>query len=156
MPEAYQQFMEITSTLERHYKEMQDVEFTIERGKLWMLQTRNGKRTAKAAVKNCSRYGNEGLISKEDAVQRVYNGKRRYAAPSTVRRKSQERSREDRKIPRQRCECFTRRRRRTGLFRCGYCRENGQRRETEHYHGAPVHEARRCSRHDCFKGCFDQ
>src|SRR5574341_1053772 len=50
-PEAYAQFMDITSRLEEHYKEMQDVEFTIERGKLWMLQTRNGKRTAKAAVK---------------------------------------------------------------------------------------------------------
>jgi pyruvate,orthophosphate dikinase len=71
MPEAYQQFMDITSTLERHYKEMQDVEFTIERGKLWMLQTRNGKRTAKAAVKIAVDMVNEGLISKEDAVQRV-------------------------------------------------------------------------------------
>jgi len=71
MPEAYQQFMDITSTLERHYKEMQDVEFTIERGKLWMLQTRNGKRTAKAAVKIAVDMVNEGLISKEDAIQRV-------------------------------------------------------------------------------------
>ncbi len=71
LPEAYKQFMDITSTLERHYKEMQDVEFTIERGKLWMLQTRNGKRTAKAAVKIAVDMVNEGLISKEDAVQRV-------------------------------------------------------------------------------------
>jgi pyruvate,orthophosphate dikinase len=71
MPEAYRQFMDITSTLERHYKEMQDVEFTIERGKLWMLQTRNGKRTAKAAVKIAVDMVNEGLISKEEAVQRV-------------------------------------------------------------------------------------
>ncbi len=71
MPEAYKQFMEITSTLERHYKEMQDVEFTIERGKLWMLQTRNGKRTAKAAVKISVDMVSEGLISKEEAIQRV-------------------------------------------------------------------------------------
>jgi pyruvate,orthophosphate dikinase len=71
MPEAYKQFMEITSTLEQHYKEMQDVEFTIERSKLWMLQTRNGKRTAKAAVKIAVDMVNEGLISKEEAVQRV-------------------------------------------------------------------------------------
>jgi pyruvate,orthophosphate dikinase len=71
MPEVYQQFMDITDKLERHYKEMQDVEFTIENGKLWMLQTRNGKRTAKAAVKIAVDMANEGLISKEEAVLRV-------------------------------------------------------------------------------------
>jgi len=71
LPEAYHQFMEITDTLEKHYKEMQDVEFTIERGKLWMLQTRNGKRTAKAAVKIAVDMVNEGLISKEEAIWRV-------------------------------------------------------------------------------------
>jgi pyruvate,orthophosphate dikinase len=71
LPEAYQQFMAITDKLEQHYREMQDVEFTIERGKLWMLQTRNGKRTAMAAVKIAVDMANEGLISKEEAVQRV-------------------------------------------------------------------------------------
>jgi pyruvate,orthophosphate dikinase len=71
MPEVYHQFMDITDRLEQHYKEMQDVEFTIERGKLWMLQTRNGKRTAKAAVKIAVDMVNEGLISKEEAVLRV-------------------------------------------------------------------------------------
>jgi pyruvate,orthophosphate dikinase len=71
MPEVYDQFMEITSKLEKHYKDMQDVEFTIEHGKLWMLQTRNGKRTAKAIVKIAVDMANEGLISKEDAVLRV-------------------------------------------------------------------------------------
>jgi len=71
MPEVYKQFMEITEKLERHYKDMQDVEFTIERGKLWMLQTRNGKRTAKAAVKIAVDMANEGLITKEEAVLRV-------------------------------------------------------------------------------------
>ncbi len=71
MPEAYNQFMEITARLEKHYQDMQDVEFTIERGKLWMLQTRNGKRTAKAAVKIAVDMANEGLISKEEAIQRV-------------------------------------------------------------------------------------
>src|SRR5690606_36465532 len=50
IPDAYNTFMDITERLENHYKEMQDVEFTIERGKLWMLQTRNGKRSAKAAI----------------------------------------------------------------------------------------------------------
>src|SRR5574339_835091 len=71
MPKAYKQFMEITSKLEKHYKDMQDVELTIERGKLWMLQTRNGKRTAKAAVKIAVDLAKEGLITKEQAVQRV-------------------------------------------------------------------------------------
>jgi len=71
MPQAYTEFMGITSKLEKHYKDIQDVEFTIERGKLWMLQTRNGKRTAKAAVKIAVDMANEGLISREDAVKRV-------------------------------------------------------------------------------------
>jgi pyruvate,orthophosphate dikinase len=71
MPKAYKEFMQITSRLEKHYKDLQDVEFTIERGKLWMLQTRNGKRTAKAAVKVAVDMANEGLITKEQAVLRV-------------------------------------------------------------------------------------
>ncbi|MDD5367699.1 MAG: pyruvate, phosphate dikinase [Anaerolineaceae bacterium] len=71
MPEAYQQFMEITDKLEQHYHDMQDVEFTIERGRLWMLQTRNGKRTARSAIKIAVDMVNEGLISKEEAVLRV-------------------------------------------------------------------------------------
>ncbi len=71
MPEVYAQFMEITGKLEKHYKDMQDVEFTIERGKLYMLQTRSGKRTAKATVKIAVDMANEGLISKEEAVLRV-------------------------------------------------------------------------------------
>jgi pyruvate, orthophosphate dikinase len=71
MPEVYAQFMQITDKLEQHYKEMQDVEFTIERGTLYMLQTRNGKRTAKAAVKIAVDMALEGLISKDEAVLRV-------------------------------------------------------------------------------------
>jgi pyruvate,orthophosphate dikinase len=71
LPEAYQEFLDITDKLEQHYKEMQDVEFTIEHKKLWMLQTRDGKRTAKAAVKIAVDMVNEGLISKEQAVKRV-------------------------------------------------------------------------------------
>jgi len=71
MPEAYKQFLEITDKLEQHYKDMQDVEFTIEHNRLWMLQTRNGKRTAKAAVKIAVDMANEGLISKEEAILRV-------------------------------------------------------------------------------------
>jgi pyruvate,orthophosphate dikinase len=70
-PEVYGEFTEICGRLEKHYREMQDVEFTIERGKLWMLQTRDGKRTAKAAIKIAVDMANEGLISAEEAVKRV-------------------------------------------------------------------------------------
>jgi pyruvate,orthophosphate dikinase len=71
LPEAYNQFLEICKKLELHYKDMQDVEFTIEHGRLWMLQTRNGKRTAKAAVTIAVEMVNEGLITKEEAIKRV-------------------------------------------------------------------------------------
>ncbi|MGZ9165282.1 MAG: PEP/pyruvate-binding domain-containing protein, partial [Anaerolineales bacterium] len=71
MPKAYKQFMDITARLEKHYKDMQDVEFTIERSRLWMLQTRTGKRTAKSAVKIAVDMATEGLITKEQAVLRV-------------------------------------------------------------------------------------
>jgi pyruvate,orthophosphate dikinase len=70
-PEAYAQFVDICARLEAHYREMQDVEFTIEQGKLWMLQTRDGKRTAKAYIKIAVDMANEGLISREEAVKRV-------------------------------------------------------------------------------------
>lgn len=71
LPEAYAEFLEVQEKLEQHYREMQDVEFTVERGKLWMLQTRDGKRTAKAAVRIAVEMAEEGLISKEEAVKRV-------------------------------------------------------------------------------------
>ncbi len=71
MPEAYRQLREITSKLERHYRDVQDFEFTIEEGKLYMLQTRNGKRTGPAAVRIAVDMVEEGLISKREAVQRV-------------------------------------------------------------------------------------
>jgi pyruvate,orthophosphate dikinase len=71
MPEVYQQFRDIATRMERHYRDMQDLEFTIERGKLYMLQTRNGKRTAAAAVKVAVDMVSEGLISKEEALMRI-------------------------------------------------------------------------------------
>ncbi|MFP4030444.1 MAG: pyruvate, phosphate dikinase [Desulfococcaceae bacterium] len=71
MPDAYQEFEEVARRLEKHYREMQDVEFTIEKGKLWMLQTRDGKRTAQAAVRIAVDMAEEGLISREEAVLRV-------------------------------------------------------------------------------------
>ncbi len=71
LPEAYEEFLVVQEKLEQHYRDMQDVEFTIENGKLWMLQTRDGKRTAKAAIKIAVDMANEGLISKKEAVKRV-------------------------------------------------------------------------------------
>ncbi|HVO41427.1 MAG TPA: pyruvate, phosphate dikinase [Aggregatilineales bacterium] len=70
-PDVYAQFNEICARLENHYREMQDVEFTIERGKLFMLQTRNGKRTARAQIRIAVDMVEEGLISKKEAVSRV-------------------------------------------------------------------------------------
>ena len=70
-PAAYEQFVKIAETLEKHYRDMQDMEFTIERGKLFMLQTRNGKRTAQAALKIAVDLVNEGMITKEEAIMKV-------------------------------------------------------------------------------------
>ncbi|MFY9526164.1 MAG: pyruvate, phosphate dikinase, partial [Limnochordia bacterium] len=71
MPEVYQELVDIYKKLENHYREMQDVEFTIQEGKLWMLQTRAGKRTAAAAVRMAVEMVEEGLIDKQTAVLRV-------------------------------------------------------------------------------------
>ncbi len=71
MPEVFKQFAANTKMLEKHYRDMQDLEFTVERGKLWMLQTRNGKRTAKAALRVAVEMANEGLLTREDAITRV-------------------------------------------------------------------------------------
>lgn len=71
MPKAYNEFLAIAIKLEKHYRNMQDMEFTIEDGKLWLLQTRDGKRTAQAEVKIAVDMVEEGLISKEEAVWRV-------------------------------------------------------------------------------------
>ncbi|MBQ8545676.1 MAG: pyruvate, phosphate dikinase [Clostridia bacterium] len=67
-PEAYKQFVEVCGILENHYRDMQDMEFTVEHGKLYMLQTRNGKRTAAAALKIAVDLVNEGMITKEQAI----------------------------------------------------------------------------------------
>ena len=71
MPAVYEQFLDIAKNLEQHYHDMQDMEFTVERGKLFMLQTRNGKRTAAAALKAAVDMVAEGLIDKEEALMRV-------------------------------------------------------------------------------------
>ena len=71
MPEVYDQFVNIAKTLENHYRDMQDMEYTIERGKLYMLQTRNGKRTAAAALKIAVDLVNEGMITTDEAILKV-------------------------------------------------------------------------------------
>ncbi len=71
IPSAYEELKQVAELLERHYRDMQDLEFTVERGKLWMLQTRTGKRTARAAVRIAVDMVHEGLIDRETAVMRV-------------------------------------------------------------------------------------
>jgi len=71
LPEVYQQLAGVFDTLEKHYRDMQDIEFTVQQGKLWMLQTRSGKRTAKAALKIAVDMASEGLITREEAILRV-------------------------------------------------------------------------------------
>jgi pyruvate,orthophosphate dikinase len=71
MPEVYNQLADVFDTLENHYRDMQDIEFTVEKTKLWMLQTRSGKRTAKAALKIAVDMANEGLITREEAILRI-------------------------------------------------------------------------------------
>jgi len=71
LPEVYQQLAGVFDTLEKHYRDMQDIEFTVQQGKLWMLQTRSGKRTAKAALKIAVDMASDGLITREEAILRV-------------------------------------------------------------------------------------
>src|SRR4051812_5568545 len=71
MPEAYAELTRIYRALEKHYRDMQDLEFTVEKGKLWMLQTRSGKRTVHAALRIAVELANEGVVSKEEAITRI-------------------------------------------------------------------------------------
>jgi pyruvate,orthophosphate dikinase len=74
MPAAFKELTRIYGVLEKHYRDMQDMEFTVEQGKLWMLQTRNGKRTAKAALRIAVELANEKLITRDEAVARIEPG----------------------------------------------------------------------------------
>jgi pyruvate,orthophosphate dikinase len=69
MPQTYRKLIDLCNLLEDHYKDMQDIEFTIENNELYILQTRNGKRTASAAIKVATDLVNEGIITKEKAIQ---------------------------------------------------------------------------------------
>ena len=88
MPEAYAELQRMAAALEAHYRDMQDIEFTIEDGKLWLLQTRDGKRTAQAAVRIAVDLANEGLITQQDAVRRVTPEPDRLLPPPAARRRS--------------------------------------------------------------------
>ena len=70
-PEAFKQFVEVCATLEKHYRDMQDMEFTVEHGKLYMLQTRNGKRTAQASIKIACDLVDEGMRTEKEAVAMI-------------------------------------------------------------------------------------
>ncbi|WP_024879411.1 pyruvate, phosphate dikinase [Methylosinus sp. LW3] len=71
LPDVFEEFRHVSALLEKHYRDMQDMEFTVERGKLWMLQTRTGKRTAPAALKIAVDMANEGLITRDEAILRI-------------------------------------------------------------------------------------
>ena len=92
MPEVYREFARYADQLERHYKDMQDMEFTVERGKLWMLQTRTGKRTGAAAVKIAVDMVNEGLIDRETAVKRVEPGALEQLLHPTIKEEARARA----------------------------------------------------------------
>ena len=141
LPEAYKQFMEITAKLEKHYRDMQDVEFTIERGRLWMLQTRNGKRTAAAAVKIAVDMANEGLITREEAVMRVTPKQVDALLHPQFDEDGKKDCQERRPLLRHRRECLPGRRCWPDLLRRRHRREDGQRRKAGCDHGPPVHQA---------------
>ena len=139
LPEAYKQFMEICAILEKHYRNMQDVEFTIERGQLWMLQTRNGKRTAASAIKIAVDMANEGLITQEGSRDARDPRQRQLAAAPAIRPGGQESRGEGRQAAGDRRQRLPRRGRRQGVLRRRPGRGNGQGRAGRH--GPPVHQA---------------
>ena len=120
LPEAYEQFIDICGKLENHYKEMQDMEFTIENRRLWMLQTRNGKRTARAAVKIAVDMANEGLITKEEAILRVSPDQVNTLLHPQFAGATKEKSKRRRQVVCHRCECLPRCSCWSGLLRCRY------------------------------------
>ncbi len=118
MPVSHKELVEIGKKLEKHYRDVQDVEFTVQRGKVWMLQTRNAKRTGFAAVRIAVDMVNEGLIEKDDALdQQAHSGRRPESiAPPAVRPRRQERSDQGRPLPGQGHQRRPWRRQRTHLL----------------------------------------
>ena len=128
MPEVYADFQRIGQQLERHYRDVQDLEFTIERGRLYMLQTRSAKRTAAAAVRIAVDMVEEGLISKEEAVARIEPAPRRPAPARHVRPGRAQGRHEDR----QRAQRLARRSRWAGRVRRRHGRRMGRPRREGH------------------------
>ena len=139
LPEAYKQFMEICAILEKHYRNMQDVEFTIERGQLWMLQTRNGKRTAASAIKIGVDMANEGLDQQAGSRDARDPRQRQLAAAPAIRPGGQESRGEGRQAAGNRRQRVPWRGRRQGILRRRSGRGDGQGRAGRH--GPPVHQA---------------
>src|SRR5262249_59016136 len=84
MPATYRELLKVFETLETHYRDMQDIEFTIQEGKLWMLQTRSGKRTTKAALKVAVDLVEEGLIAPDEALLRIDAASLDQLLPPTI------------------------------------------------------------------------
>jgi hypothetical protein len=155
MPKAYDEFMKIAARLEKHYKDIQDVEFTIERGKLWMLQTRNGKRTAQAAVKIAVDMAKEGLITKDEAVERI--------TPENVDTLLHPQFNSDAIMEAEKTGTLIAKGVNASLARplarfilTQIPPRRWQRTKQEDHHGSPLHQARRCTWHDRFKRRVDQ
>jgi phosphoenolpyruvate synthase/pyruvate phosphate dikinase len=125
MPIMYEQLEAICHQLENYYRETQDIEFTVERGTLWMLQTRNAKRTAQAAMRIAVDMAEEGLISETEAVH-ACPARRRLLPASAVRHQRQEGRHGPRRIGRQRSERLARRGRGPGRLRRRHRRALGQ------------------------------
>ncbi len=156
MPEAYKQFMDITSKLEKHYQEMQDVEFTIENKKLWMLQTRNGKRTAKAAVKIAVDMVNDGLITKEEAVLRVSPDQVDALLHPHFDDKARKDAEGSGSLFAKGVNASPGAAVGQAYFDADLGGEDGEGKQAGRHHGTPVHEAGRCARYDPREGRADQ
>ena len=131
LPEVYDQFREIARKLEQHSRNMQDMEFTIERGTLWVLQTRDGKRTAQVEVRIAVEMVEEGLISRKEAVHRV----KPEQVDFFLHPQLDSRAIKDAKKNRLRPECLTRSGSGDGRVRCRYRRTLGEAGREEGDHG---------------------
>ena len=148
LPEVYDQFREIARKLEQHYRNMQDMEFTIERGTLWVLQTRDGKRTAQAEVRIAVEMVEEGLISRKEAVHRV----KPEQVDFFLHPQLDSRAIKDAKKNRLRPECLSRCCSGDGCVRCRYRRTLGEAGRKEGDHGPSGNQTRRRARHACRRG----
>jgi pyruvate,orthophosphate dikinase len=142
IPAAYEELKQIAATLEHHYREMQDVEFTIEKGKLWMLQTRDGKRTAQAAVRIAVDMAREGLHHQRGGRCPGLPGSSGFFPAPPIRADCPRCGPQRRAHAGQRVERLPRCCLRCGGIRCGSGRSLGQRGGPQRHHGAPGDQTR--------------